>query len=108
MPAPERSDGRARRLAGPADLTTPFIRAREFLGRRSRESDHPAELPIARPSVAVARQVFFDEVVLLGLRMFLPVGEPHASSVRSKQRWSTTTSGAGWGIRRVSSPLRHH
>lgn len=80
MPAPERSDGRARRLAGPADLTTPFIRAREFLGRRSRESDHPAELPIARPSVAVARQVFFDEVVLLGMRMFLPVGEPHAAA----------------------------
>ena len=38
--------------------------------------DQADELPVARPTVAVARQVFHDELVLLGFRMFLPVGDP--------------------------------
>ncbi len=77
MAAPQRKDGRGRRLAGPADMAVPFVRAREFLEQRP-AGDHPHELPIARPTIAVARQVFHDEVVLLGMRMFMPMGEPGA------------------------------
>ena len=77
MAAPQRKDGRAPRLAGPADMATPFARARDFLDQRP-APDHPSELPIARPTIAVARQVFHDEIVLLGMRMFMPMGEPGA------------------------------
>ncbi|WP_197283689.1 alpha/beta hydrolase family protein [Mycobacterium sp. Marseille-P9652] len=70
--------GRERRLARPADVATPFIRARAFLSQ-THDDDHPAELPIARPTIAVARQVFHDELVLLGMRVFLPVGEADAA-----------------------------
>lgn len=78
MAAPQGSDGRARRLAGPADLATPFVRARQFLTETRHDPSHPDELPVARPNIAVARQVFHDELVLLGMRMFMPVGEPYA------------------------------
>ncbi len=83
MAAPKNSKGRARRLAGPADVATPFVRAREFRARSQYppqdHADDRNELPIARPTIAVARQVFHDELVLLGMRMFLPVGEAHAA-----------------------------
>lgn len=83
MPVPKSSKGRARRLAGPADVATPFVRAREFLARPHSgpryHEDERDELPIARPTIAVARQVFHDELVLLGMRMFLPVGDAHAA-----------------------------
>ncbi|MBX7435443.1 hypothetical protein JDV09_25600 [Mycobacterium sp. Y57] len=75
MSAPENTNGRGRRLARPADVTTPFVRARQFL--TSRPGDHDG-LPVARPTIAVAREVFQDELVLLGFRMFLPVGDVHA------------------------------
>ena len=79
MAAPESSNGRARRLAGPADVATPFVRARQFLaGSGTDPGPHPDELPVARPTIAVAREVFHDELVLLGFRMFLPVGDSHA------------------------------
>lgn len=75
MAAPMPGDSRPRRLAKPGDVAIPFVRAREFLDQRAPGSDHPGELPIARPTIAVARQVFHDELVLLGMRMFMPVGE---------------------------------
>lgn len=68
---------RERRLARPADVATPFVRAREFMAGPGHR-DHDDELPIARPTIAVARQVFHDELVLLGMRTFLPAGEPDA------------------------------
>ncbi|MBX7133601.1 MAG: hypothetical protein K1X67_13080 [Fimbriimonadaceae bacterium] len=74
MPAPERGTGRGPRLARPADVATPFVRAREYL----RQPEHTDELPVARPTIAVARQVFHDELVLLGMRWFLPAGEAEA------------------------------
>jgi hypothetical protein len=60
MPAPESRDGRARRLAGPRDVTTPFVRAREVLQQPAEEHD---DLPLARPTIAVARQVFIDDAL---------------------------------------------
>lgn len=80
MATPESSAGHARRLAGPRDVATPFLRARAFLTQSKMDNpdDHADELPVARPTVAVARQVFHDELVLLGFRMFLPVGDPGA------------------------------
>ena len=80
MATPESSPGRARRLAGPRDVAKPFVRAREFLAqsRLDNPDDQADELPVARPTIAVARQVFHDELVLLGFRMFLPVGDSSA------------------------------
>ncbi|WP_082690310.1 hypothetical protein [Mycobacterium sp. M26] len=72
MPAPQKSSGRAPRLAGPRDVTTPFRQAREFLRQ---PAEHHDELPLARPTLAVARQVFNDELVILGMRLFTPVGD---------------------------------
>jgi hypothetical protein len=79
MSTPESSNGRAR-LAGPRDVVTPFVRARQFMTQPGRDDPdhHLDELPIARPTIAVARQVFHDELVLLGFRMFLPVTDPRA------------------------------
>lgn len=76
MAGPEDSNGRAPRLARPADVTTPFVRTREFMNQPVPENigQGPDELPLARPTLAVARQVFHDELVLLGFRLFLPVG----------------------------------
>lgn len=74
MAEPENSSRRARRLVGPADVATPFVRAREYLRTPVEQFD---ELPVARPTIAVARQVFHDELVLLGMRMFLPAGDAY-------------------------------
>ena len=52
MPAPDKG----RRLAGPRDMTTPFVRAREFLRQPGEQHD---DLPLARPTIAVARQNFW-------------------------------------------------
>jgi dienelactone hydrolase len=71
MTQPENGESRARRLAGPRDVTTPFVRAREFMRQ---PAEHHDDLPLARPTIAVARQVFHDELVMLGMRMFTPVG----------------------------------
>lgn len=75
MAAPEPRPGRGRRLAGPADVATPFTAARQYLNGTS---GHHDELPMARPTIAVARQVFHDELVLLGMRLFSPPGEADA------------------------------
>lgn len=77
MTSPERNRGRARRLAGPRDIVTPFVQARRYLTQPG--LDHPEDgLPVARPTIAVARQVFNDELVLLGYRTFLPLGDAQA------------------------------
>lgn len=80
MAASERKDARARRLAGPRDMALPFTRAREFYTRTADDGNDPAVdgLPVARPTIAVARQVFHDEIVLLGFRMLLPANDQQA------------------------------
>ena len=78
MTKPQNHNVRRQRLAGPADMVTPFVRAREYLNGAEAPIGHADELPIARPSLAVARQVFHDELVLLGMRLFLPAGAAHA------------------------------
>ncbi|WP_099023754.1 alpha/beta hydrolase family protein [Mycolicibacterium palauense] len=100
MAAPESNNGRARRLARPADMGQPFVRTRRFMTGRDDAGQEdtgngngtgageeaattvggasPAALPVARPTVAVARQVFHDELVLLGFRMFLPARDGQA------------------------------
>jgi pimeloyl-ACP methyl ester carboxylesterase len=45
---------------------------RDYLGHE------PTDLPIARPTIALASQAFRDEIALLGLRMHRPVSEPLA------------------------------
>jgi hypothetical protein len=45
---------------------------RDYLDRR------PRELPIARPTIALAAHAFRDEIVLLGLRARRPVSDVHA------------------------------
>lgn len=77
MALSESNNNRARRLAGPTDVATPFRRVREFMNG-SGSDDHTEGLPVARPTFAVARQVFQDELVLLGMRLTLPVGDPNA------------------------------
>jgi hypothetical protein len=77
--AARESNVRTRRLAGPTDVALPFVRARQFYTQSGRDLDpQPDELPVARPTVALARQVFHDELVLLGFRMFLPARDRQA------------------------------
>ena len=80
MAAPESKSGRPRRLAGPRDVVLPFTRAREFYSRTANDDAEPPvdELPVARPTIALARQVFHDEIVLLGFRFLLPANDQHA------------------------------
>lgn len=59
-------------------MATPFTRARAYLNGVEVPADHPEELPLARPTMAIARQVFHDELVLLGMRIFLPVPDAAA------------------------------
>ena len=77
MTRPESGNGRARRLAGPWDVVTPFVAARQYLASPPGPDHHVHELAVARPTIAIARQVFHDELVLLGYRMFLPLGDGH-------------------------------
>jgi dienelactone hydrolase len=72
MPESESGKDRAPRLAGARDVTTPFVKAREFM---QQPAQHHDDLPLARPTIAVARQVFHDELVMLGMRLFTPVGD---------------------------------
>ena len=80
MAAPESNNARARRLAGPRDVAVPFTRARQFYSQPGNGNldPPPDQLPVARPTVALARQVFHDEIVLLGFRMFLPARDQQA------------------------------
>lgn len=78
MAAPGSNRGRPRRLAGPRDVVLPFTRAREFYSGTEADESRLDELPVARPTIAVARQVFHDEIVLLGFRFLLPPNDQQA------------------------------
>ncbi|MBX7432154.1 hypothetical protein JDV09_08540 [Mycobacterium sp. Y57] len=58
----------------------PLTRAGRYYARSWRDylDDGPAQMPIARPTVALAAEALRDEVVLLGLRVRRPVSEPQA------------------------------
>lgn len=87
MPALESNDARARRLAGPRDIVVPFARARRFYSQAEADDRDPplAEPPVARPTIALARQVFHDEIVLLGFRMFLPAKDLQALNRNARE-----------------------
>ncbi len=58
---------------------TPFVHTGLFLAQSWRDypGQAPDELPIARPTIALAAQAFRDEVVLMGLKARRPVSRPH-------------------------------
>jgi len=62
-------------LAGAA---TPFMHTGQYLAESWRDylGHPPDELPIARPTLALAAQAFRDEVVLMGLKARRPVSRP--------------------------------
>jgi hypothetical protein len=94
-------DAGGRSLPGVRDALAPFSRAggyyarswRRYLGRRP-----GTDLPVVRPTVALAGQAFLDEVVLAGFRMVLPV--PGATELARIDAEATAAAGlyreAGW------------
>lgn len=58
----------------------PFTRTGSYYAQSWRDylDRQPRELPIARPTIALAAHAFRDEIVLLGLRARRPVSDVHA------------------------------
>ena len=58
----------------------PLTRTGRYYARSWRDylDDGPQQMPIARPTVALAAEALRDEVVLLGLRARRPVSDPQA------------------------------
>lgn len=58
-------------------LVRPFRRTGRYYARSWRDyfDEKPDELPVARPTLALAAQAFRDEIVLTGFRMFRPLGD---------------------------------
>ncbi|WP_139828681.1 alpha/beta hydrolase family protein [Mycobacterium riyadhense] len=65
-------------LAPLASLIRPFTKTGRYYARSWRDylGHEPSDLPIARPSIALAAQAFRDEIALLGLRVHRPISEP--------------------------------
>lgn len=66
------------------NVVTPFTRTGGFYARSwgdylDRQAD---ELPVARPTIALATEAFRDEIVLLGFRLFRPVSEDPSAFAR--------------------------
>jgi hypothetical protein len=64
------------RNAGPLrEVVRPFARTGGFYARSWGDylDRQPDQLPVARPTLALATQAFRDEIVLLGMRLLLPV-----------------------------------
>ncbi len=61
-------------------MTGPFIRAGSFYARTWQDflDRGPHDLPVARPTPALAAQALRDEIVLMGLRARRPVSDIHA------------------------------
>lgn len=67
-------------MARPWDaITGPFMNAGSYYARTWRDYLHRGahDLPVARPTPALAAQAFRDEVVLMGLRARRPVSDVH-------------------------------
>ena len=68
--------GERPRNAGPLrEVVRPFTRTGGFYARSWGDylDRQPNELPVARPTLALATHAFRDEIVLLGMRLLLPV-----------------------------------
>ena len=65
-------------VAGLGSAVRPFTHTGQYVAQSWREylDREPGELPIARPTLALAAQAFRDEVVLLGLKARRPVSRP--------------------------------
>ena len=76
------------RNAGPLrNVVRPFARTGGFYARSwGRYLDRePDKLPVARPTLALATQAFFDEIVLVGLRSVRPVSSDPNAVARVKR-----------------------
>lgn len=60
------------------NLVRPFVKTGRYYAQSWRNylGHEPSELPIARPTIALATQAFRDEIALLGLRMHRPISDP--------------------------------
>jgi hypothetical protein len=70
------ASGTQPRNAGPLrEVVRPFTRTGGFYARSWGDylDRQPDELPLARPTLALATHAFRDEIVLLGMRLLLPV-----------------------------------
>jgi len=70
------TSGQRPQNAGPLrEVFRPFTRTGGFYARSWGDylDRQPDELPVARPTLALATHAFRDEIVLLGMRMLLPV-----------------------------------
>ncbi len=76
------------RRAGPVqNALRPFARTGGFYAQSWRHylDRQPDELPVTRPTLALAAQAFGDEIVLLGLRLLLPVSSDPNAVARVKR-----------------------
>lgn len=75
---PEPSGWAVPAVGGLVGAATPFMHTGQYLAQSWRDylGQTPDELPIARPTVALAAQAFRDEVVLMGLKARRPVSRP--------------------------------
>jgi hypothetical protein len=65
-------------VPGLGSVVQPFTHTGQYVAQSWREyrDQEPGELPIARPTLALAAQAFRDEVVLMGLKARRPVSRP--------------------------------
>src|ERR1035441_2995430 len=65
-------------VAGLGSAIRPFIQTGRYFTQSFRDylDQAPDELPIARPTIALAAQAFRDEIVLMGLKARRPVSRP--------------------------------
>ncbi|MFZ1177558.1 MAG: hypothetical protein WAO15_15060 [Mycobacterium sp.] len=65
-------------VAGLGDAVKPFTHTGRYFAQSWRDylGQAPDELPIARPTIALAAQAFRDEIVLMGLKARRPVSRP--------------------------------
>ena len=82
---PPSDDHKGRSAPGPSapagglgGAITPFVHTGRYYARSWRDylGKTPDELPIARPTIALAAQAFRDEIVLMGLKARRPVSRP--------------------------------
>ncbi|POX88996.1 hypothetical protein C3469_12610 [Mycobacterium kansasii] len=66
-------------IGGLGNVVKPFLHTGRYFAQSWRDYlDHtPDELPIARPTIALAAQAFRDEIVLMGLKARRPVSAGH-------------------------------
>ena len=96
----------------------PFTRTGSYYAQSWRDylDGKPRELPIARPSIALAAHAFRDEIVLLGLRARRPVSDVHEFGRINAEvdggtgllRAARMAGQAGAVLRKTPTADRHH